>query len=460
MTVLDDLKYLLFQYIPYAAVVVTLVVIIYIAVKYCRYRHKLGDLKIKQHRRASGVIFGKTKKMFGRLVFLPTKKQGHVMAIGGSGSGKTATLLINTLRTWNGTSFVVDISGDISRNVPDDNKVTITPDGNSDEKYDVLAAVDAAQDVNTKNERLMQFAFSLIPDKPSGDANADYYQLQSRKLLQATLIAYYHAGLDFIEICKQIMSSSMSFLLADINASNIEHAKMLIGSLGDISEKTAAGIKDETDNAVSLFAINASVSAVIGRGGISPATLKSKSVYMEIPDAKLELYAPLLRLFVSQTMNFLSDRENGATPHILLALDEFASLGKLEILPALRKFRKKNIKVLILIQSLVDLDITYGNLERKSILDNCDYKVILRVTEPESQRYFSDLAGECIEVRSTETVSMSSGGNAVNSSFSETEQRVRRIEPEEFGLLDRYLVLFYPRGFKVLRKNPYYSRWY
>ncbi len=43
--------------------------------------------------------------------------------MGPSGTGKTSALLIPTLRSWQGTALVVDISGDISANVHTENKI-------------------------------------------------------------------------------------------------------------------------------------------------------------------------------------------------------------------------------------------------------------------------------------------------------------------------------------------------
>ena len=65
-------------------------------------------------RNASGVIFGKSH---GKYICSPEQEEGHIFVNGPSGTGKTSALLIPTLRHWHGTSFTVDISGDISRNV-------------------------------------------------------------------------------------------------------------------------------------------------------------------------------------------------------------------------------------------------------------------------------------------------------------------------------------------------------
>jgi hypothetical protein len=122
------------------------------------------------------------------------------------------------------------------------------------------------------------------------------------------------------------------------------------------------------------------------------------------------------------------------------------SLGKLEILPALRKLRKKNVRILVFTQSLADLNLIYGKDETRAMLDNFKHKIILGISEPESQEYFSKLAGE------RETI-------IVDEYKNEETRRERRIFPEEFGKLRDDLILFHPAGPPIrLRKNFYFKK--
>ena len=94
---------------------------------------QVGTLRLPcSPNRAEGIIFG-IDPACGRIVCSPSKSEGHVLVVGGSGTGKTSALLIPTLRRWQGTALVIDISGDIARNVTwIPGKVVIGP---SAEKY-------------------------------------------------------------------------------------------------------------------------------------------------------------------------------------------------------------------------------------------------------------------------------------------------------------------------------------
>lgn len=44
----------------------------------------------------------------------PQERDGHVLVVGGAGSGKSSCIAIPTLATWSGTIFAIDIKGELS----------------------------------------------------------------------------------------------------------------------------------------------------------------------------------------------------------------------------------------------------------------------------------------------------------------------------------------------------------
>ncbi len=81
-----------------------------------------------------GVVFGKKRLSY---YFSPTNSEGHIAVFGGSGLGKTSALLIPTLRVWKGTSFTIDISGDICKNVPIRRKLVYEPENKNTTPYNL-----------------------------------------------------------------------------------------------------------------------------------------------------------------------------------------------------------------------------------------------------------------------------------------------------------------------------------
>ena len=59
---------------------------------------------------AQGYIFGEKE---GKIIRKPENKEGHILVVGGSGTGKTSCLVIPSLLAWQGRAFAVDVKGEL-----------------------------------------------------------------------------------------------------------------------------------------------------------------------------------------------------------------------------------------------------------------------------------------------------------------------------------------------------------
>lgn len=175
--------------------------------------------------KAQGVLLG---KKFGLVAYSPEQDEGHILVLGPSGTGKTSALLIPTLRSWQGTALVVDISGDIASHVDAPNKIVFDPISKNCIPYDVFAAVDAAPDDTEKQERLEQLAYLLLPDKANDSEAGVFFTVNGRKMLSAALICYYTMGWDFVSICEHFLLHDWRSLLNDIAKQENKTANMYI----------------------------------------------------------------------------------------------------------------------------------------------------------------------------------------------------------------------------------------
>ena len=371
--------------------------------------------------------------------------------------GKTSALLIPSLRSWEGHFIAIDISGDIQKNVNVPNTLTYAPSNPFTIPYNIFGMIDNLPDDASRDEALAQFAFLLMPPVSGFDDASAYFANGGRKILTAVLMAFYHEGLDFIQICEKIVSSSWKDLFTRIDEIQYQPAIMCINSFQGNNERNVAGCKQACDAAVTLFAINGSVKRSIrrpkeGEPAITPASLENHSIFIIIEDEKLKLYASLTHIITAQTLEYLSSRsvtKNSKT--ILLSLDEFVSLGHLEITEALRKLRKRKVRIMILTQSIADLDMVYGRDERMSMMANFRYIVILSASDSDTQEYLSRLIGQ----HKVQTTSISVSSHSTTRTRSKTKEYI--IEPYELGHLSEYLILIYDRGILRLKKDFYYK---
>ena len=400
------------------------------------------NLVYRHPAQAKGILFG---KKFGLLAYSPEQDEGHILVLGPSGTGKTSALLIPTLRSWQGTALVVDISGDISANVNTPNKIAFDPTSESCIPYDVFASINAVTDGTERQERLEQLAYLLLPDKANDSEAGVFFCKNGRKMITAALICYYGMGWDFIRICEHFLSNDWRNLLNDIAKQEKATANMYISSFAGASEQNTAGCKQAADDALKLFATNEKIKNALRKAtsyepSICPATLETNSIYIFIPDEKLKIYGDLLRIITAQSMEYFSARPKGNKQMILFCLDEFASFGKLQITESLRKLRKRHIRIMVLTQSLADLDMIYGKDERKAMLGNFKFTVLLGCKDTETQEYFSKMIGD-------------------KPSFGDDENKNNRpiIRPAELAHLEQDLYVICDDGAVRLKKNFYFK---
>jgi len=106
------------------------------------------------------------------------------------------------------------------------------------------------------------------------------------------------------------------------------------------------------------------------------------SLYVTVPASDLTRVRPLVRLLINQIGRRLTERmdfeEGRHTPRyrhrLLLMLDEFASLGRLDFFQTQLSYRPGyGIKAFLIVQDLSQLYAAYGRDE--SIISNCDIRV-------------------------------------------------------------------------------------
>lgn len=417
-------------------------------------------VRIGKKEQANGIIFGYKQKVAGigkkQYYYSDTNDEGNCLVVGGSGSGKTQGIVLGTLDAWKGTSFTIDISGDISSAVDMPNKLVFNPE-ETGVCYNVFGEIDKLEDVEEQDFELEKLAYLMMPEDYGMSANARYFHTEGRKILIASLLSFYHSGRDFNQMCAFICISNYKQLFSEIDQSGYEKGKSYINGFEGVSEANISGCKQATDEAISLFGRNAKVIRSVhrpmeGEVAYTPSTLEHANVFIRIPDERLDVYASLLHLITAQTLNYVSKRENYQTPHILLVLDEFASLGRLEVASSLEKIRKKNGRLMILCQSLSRIDSIYSEQERRAMIPNCKYICLLHEQDAKMQREFAEMLGQRTGVTHSSTKSYS------GTSFTQADIKEWEVNPEEFARLGKELILIYPGGYCKLRKNFFFEK--
>lgn len=403
-----------------------------------------------------GFVFG--HDLHGDAIGKPQDKDGHIIVFGGSGTGKTTGIVMPNFHTWGGRIFVLDFKGDITKAARKRHPIVLhLCEGTSNYYYINPFHYLKVGGENNLITNARALSFAIIPLPPN---TIEPFWIQSaREILTGAIVYYFNLHANFIDAMVAIKYQSIVELIKKIASDDL--AKICVSQDLLRNEKTIGGISIELQNHISAFATDQTVqnflsssdddeTAVGEKCELNWEMLNDSDIILRIDHRRMDQWSPVVRLFMTQLIDTLQTRpekystEGLNSPPILLMLDEFPQLGKMEVIPsALKTIRSKNVTIALFCQSLADLDETYGAITRRTILDNCPFKAILGVYDAETQQYFAKLVGTYLIPRTGCTANFDSDGYPAGYSIGISVTRDYIIQPNEFSFLDD-LVLIHP----------------
>lgn len=125
---------------------------------------------------------------------------------------------------------------------------------------------------------------------------------------------------------------------------------------------------------------------------------KRMTVYVAIQPNKLAESRLILNLFFSQLINqntkVLPQSDPGLKYQCLLLLDEFTSIGRMDIISSAVSFMAGyNLRLMPIVQSLSQLEATYGKEHARTIMTNHALRVIFAPREQQDANEYSEMLG-------------------------------------------------------------------
>ena len=391
-----------------------------------------------QSKSPCGVVFGKRGKMY---VSKPEDLDGHVLVVGGVGSGKSSCIAIPTLRVWRDSVFAIDIKGELyekTKQYRPDIKVFNPTDENTfgyDPYFCLYSSGNPAQEARA-------IAQSLIP-LPL-DTKDPFWIESAQNIFTASILHYSAQGLSFLETIQQIQSLAPKDLIASICDGSQLEAQYFVGSMQDMDDRVLSSIIAELSKNIVYFVTDRNLISILSRqSNITPDDLEyGNDIYIQFPEHLLRQWKSLLTLIVNQFLAYFEKRPEENERNILFLLDEFPRLGKVgAMLDGLATLRSKKVSICLIIQSLAQLDTIYGQNERKVIADTCAYKAILGANDADTQEYFSRLVGTYDKQTTSHGTSSDIFGLPKGKTTNIYEQEKRIIKPHEFGMLEDIVLL-------------------
>jgi type IV secretion system protein VirD4 len=127
------------------------------------------------------------------------------------------------------------------------------------------------------------------------------------------------------------------------------------------------------------------------------------SLYLVVPPSDISRTKPLVRLILNQigrrlTEKLDAERTQGRKHQLLMMLDEFPALGRLDFFETSLAFMAGyRVRAFLIAQSLNQIEKAYG--EHNAILDNCHVRVAFATNDERTARRISDALGQATEQR-------------------------------------------------------------
>lgn len=405
---------------------------------------------------ADGIVLGTDEH--SDLIVSPSSGEEHILGLGGSGSGKSTACFFPTLMNFRGSKFIVDISEDLPRGYLERATPLIIEPGDDEScAFDVLHEIDLESDMSKKMILLKELAESVVPEsEPTLSGDSIFYQRSAHYLFYAALIFYYEAGLDFCHICYKISEKPINELIERIKKYGAPNARFALTGMGEIRPAILSSINQNLGQQIELFATSSQLRKILRRADgarktITPIDLENRDIVLRIPQEKINFFTPFIKLVTEQILRYCTQRPLDSERKILLALDEFAALGYTHIIEPLRTLRKRGVRIMILTQSLADIEEIYGVAGRRIICDNCRIKLIFESSDADTSEYLSRLIG----TREISACTRSYSGTSTRHIYS--IQTRPSIYPEDFSRLRDKLIVIMPDGYMKLIKSYYWE---
>ena len=419
--------------------------------------HWMGEKEIKKTgllNEKEGVYIGGYEDSRGNLRYLKHNGAEHIIAFAPTRSGKGVGLVLPTLLAWRHSAIILDIKGENYaltagwRGKHANNTILkFDPSATEEQtiKFNPLEEIRIGTDFETGD---LQNITMMIVD-PEGKGLIDYWQKASFSFLNGLILYTIYKSIEedteypnLSIIYETLNGDDIESLLQNMGKSDHKIVKIVAMEMMNKAEQELSGVVGSAASYLNLY-VDPVVSRNTSRSEFKIHDLmnseKPVSLYLVIKPSDKDRLMPLVRLVINQILRKLVENiefEDGATTatykhRLLLMLDEFTSLGKLEIFQeSLAYMAGYGIKAYIIIQDITQLYNAYGKDE--SILSNCHVRIAYAPNKLETAELLSKMAGTTTVTKSFITTS-GSRISVLLGQVSESMQEVSRplLTPDE-----------------------------
>jgi type IV secretion system protein VirD4 len=358
---------------------------------------------------ADGVVLG---HFAGR--YLRHNGPEHVLCFAPTRSGKGVGLVIPTLLTWPSSTIIHDIKGE-NFQLTSGWRAQFGPVLLFDPTNPASAAYNPLLEIRKGDceVRDAQNIADILVDPEGALERRNHWEKTSHSLLVGAILHVLYAEADktlagvanFLSDPLRPIEATLNAMLASPHLGGRVHPVVasVARELLNKSENERSGVLSTTMSFLGLYR-DPVVAKVTGRSDWRIRDLidgpQPISLYLVVPPSDIARTKPLMRLVLNQIGRRLTESlDTDQRRHkLLLMLDEFAALGRLDFFESQLAFMAGyGIRGFLITQSLNQLERAYG--PNHAILDNCHIRVAFSTNDERTAKRVSDALGTATEMR-------------------------------------------------------------
>lgn len=338
----------------------------------------------------------------------------HVLCFAPTRSGKGVGLVIPTLLTWPYSTIVHDIKGENFHLTSGwrarfGSVLLFDPTNPKSAAYNPLLEIRKGD----SEVRDAQNIADILVDPEGALERRNHWEKTSHSLLVGAILHVLYAEADktlagvanFLSDPSRPIEATLNAMLATPHLGERPHPVVASSAreLLNKSENERSGVLSTTMSFLGLYR-DPVVAKVTGRSDWRIRDLvdgaQPISLYLVVPPSDIARTKPLMRLVLNQigrrlTESLDTDRRR---QKLLLMLDEFAALGRLDFFESQLAFMAGyGIRSFLITQSLNQLERAYG--PNHAILDNCHIRIAFSTNDERTAKRVSDALGTATEMR-------------------------------------------------------------
>jgi type IV secretion system protein VirD4 len=357
-----------------------------------------------------GVILGQFERDF-----LRHDGPEHVLCFAPTRSGKGVGLVVPTLLTWPGSCIVHDIKGEnwgltSGFRARHGRVLLFDPTNTKSAAYNPLLEVRRGE----WEVRDVQNVADVLVDPEGSLERRNHWEKTSHALLVGAILHVLYAEPDktlagvagFLSDPRRPIEVTLRAMMTTAHLGEAGPHPVIASAARELlnkSENERSGVLSTAMSFLGLYR-DPVVAKVTHHcdwrirdlvEGDRPATL-----YLVVPPSDISRTKPLVRLILNQIGRRLTEdlHAKGGRHRLLLMLDEFPALGRLDFFESALAFMAGyGLKSFLIAQSLNQIEKAYG--PNNAILDNCHVRVSFATNDERTAKRVSDALGTATEMR-------------------------------------------------------------